>query len=232
MSKNIYINGTYEKNNPTWDVEDSFWKAKQILKIMNKNGIRPKSVCDVGCGAGEVLNQLYSQMPTDVDFVGYEISPQAFKLCQQRKKKRLRFCLGDFLKEEKTFFDLLLVIDVVEHIEDYFSFLRKLRQKGEYKIFHIPLELSVQMVLRVSPLLRARRKVGHLHHFNKEIALELLNETGYEIIDYFYTGVTVDLPAKSFPAFLAKLPRRVMFCFNQDLTVRLLGGYSLMVLAK
>ena len=32
-----YINGEYLEKNPTWDVEDSPWKAEHILKIINRN---------------------------------------------------------------------------------------------------------------------------------------------------------------------------------------------------
>ena len=82
-----------------------------------------------------------------------------------------------------------MAIDVFEHVEDYFGFLRKLREKAEYKIFHIPLDLSVQTVLRSSPIIKGRKSVGHIHYFTKETALETLKDTGYEIIDYFYKVV-------------------------------------------
>jgi hypothetical protein len=118
------------EKNPTWDVEHSPWKAKQILKIINDNKLQPHSV---GCGAGEILNQLYLQMPKNVSFVGYEISPQAFKLCQQRKKDRIHFYLENLLENKEAFFDLVLVIDVLEHIGDYLDFLEELREKGLYK---------------------------------------------------------------------------------------------------
>ena len=57
--KNIYENGRYFDKNPAWHTEDSPWKARQILSCLNRNHIRPKSVCEVGCGAGEVLSQLH-----------------------------------------------------------------------------------------------------------------------------------------------------------------------------
>ncbi len=89
--KNIYENGRYFDKNPTWHTEDSPWKAKQILYCLNRNHIRPDSVCEVGCGAGEILNQLHRQMAGDVLFHGYEISPQAYQLCKGRAKERLEF---------------------------------------------------------------------------------------------------------------------------------------------
>jgi len=232
MSRIMYTEGRYFKKNPTWHAEDSPWKAKQIINILSKNNIYPKSVVEVGCGSGEILNQLHFSMPEDTIFVGYEISPQAFELCEKRKKKRLNFYLKDFVHEKDAGFDVVLCIDVLEHIEDCFSFLRCLKEKAEYKIFHIPLDLSVQTVLRSSPILKVWNDLGHIHYFNKEIAIEILKDTGYQVLDYFYTAGSTDLPAKSFKSLLARIPRKIMFRLNKDIAVRILGRYSLLVLTK
>jgi len=232
MSRVMYAEGAYLKKNPSWHAEDSAWKAKQIINILNQNNIHPKSVVEVGCGCGEILNQLHLHMPEDTVFIGYEISPQAFELCQQRKKKRLNFHLKDFVQEKDASYDVVLCIDVLEHTEDYLSFLRRLREKGKYKIFHIPLDLSVQTVLRSSPILKVWDDLGHIHYFNKEIAIEALKGTGYQILDYFYTSGSTDLPAKSFKSWLTRIPRKIMFKLNKDITVRILGRYSLLLLTK
>lgn len=232
MSEAIYTQGQYLENNPTWHIEDSVWKAEQIFKIIQKNKLQPSSICEVGCGSGEILNQLYLKMPVNVDLVGYEISPQAYQICQSRTKDRLNFNFGNFLQEEDAYFDFLLCIDVFEHIENYFIFLKKLRQKADYKIFHIPLDISVSSVIRSTPILRSRQQVGHLHYFSKETALATLEDTGYEICDFFYTASSIDLPIKNLKTYLANLPRKVLYSLNQDMTVRLLGGYSLLVLTR
>lgn len=228
----MYDDGTYHENNPTWHEEDSPWKAKQIIKIIEKNRLNPQKICEVGCGAGEILNQLSIYFGTDKEFFGYEVSPQAYQLCLAKAKPNLTFQLSNLLSEDTEFFDIVLAIDVFEHIEDYFTFLRKLKNKAQYKIFHIPLDLSVQSVLRCSPILKLRRSVGHIHYFTKETALETLNDTGYKVIDYFYTGNTIDLPNRGWKASLMKIPRKLAFSINNDLAVRVLGGYSLLVLAE
>jgi 2-polyprenyl-3-methyl-5-hydroxy-6-metoxy-1,4-benzoquinol methylase len=212
-------------------VEDSPWKAKQILSIINKNNLNPKSIAEIGCGAGEILHQLYMKMDNDVSFVGYEISQNAFDLCQQRKEDRLRFKM-DGIFEETSSFDVIMVIDVFEHIEDYWGFLRNLSKMGNYKIFHIPLDISAQAVLRGSPFLRVRERVGHIHYFTKDTALATLRDTGHEIIDYFYTAGAVELSRRLLRTRLLRLPRKICYRINKDFAVRLLGGYSLMVLAK
>jgi len=84
------------------------------------------------------------------------------------------------LLETKERFDLLLCIDVFEHIPNYLVFLEKLRNHADRFIFHIPLDLSVLTILRPARLLKGRYGVGHLHTFNYELALAVLKDTGYE----------------------------------------------------
>jgi cyclopropane fatty-acyl-phospholipid synthase-like methyltransferase len=228
----IYKDGTYFEKHPTWHQEDSHWKAKQILKILNKNNIIPSTICEIGCGAGEILNCLTSAYDDDVVFYGYDISPQAFEICRRKEKHNLHFVMKNLLDEVVIRFDVAMAIDVLEHIEDYFGFLRKFKKHGTYKVFHIPLDLSVQTVLRSSPILKWRQSVGHIHYFTKETALATLKDTGYEVVDCFYTNTDLELSNRSWKANLLKLPRILLFSLHQDLTVRLLGGFSLLILAK
>lgn len=232
MFEEMYTHSDYLRKNPTWHVEDSAWKAKQIVRMMKRNNIVPKTICEVGCGAGEILRQLQHNMNKECMFWGYEISPQAFELCQKRANERLHFELGDILQEKDAFFDLILLIDLIEHLEDYFSFLREIKPRSQYKILHIPLDVSVQTVLRSSPIMEVRELVGHIHYFTKEIALQILKDVGYEILDYFYTTGSIELPAQSIKSYIARLPRKLLFAIHKDLAVRIMGRYSLMVLAK
>ncbi len=228
----VYEDGTYLENNPTWHEENSAWKARQILRILERNGISPSTVAEVGCGAGGILVSLANVFGPDVQFSGYEISPQALALCKDKEKPNLHFFLQDLLAESTVSFDVLLAIDVIEHVEDCFGFLRRVRARGRYKVFHIPLDLSVQMVLRSSPLLRVREKVGHIHYFTKETALATLRDTGHEIVDHFYTRPSLERPNLGWRVNLLRLPRKLLFSLHPDLTVRILGGFSLLALTR
>jgi hypothetical protein len=187
----IYESGEYLEKNPHWHAADSAWKAEQILKMIRKHGLNPATVCEVGCGAGEILNNLHAQLPETI-FFGYEVSPQAFEICSAKSKERLQFTLGDLLKTDKRF-DLLLCIDVFEHVPNYLSFLEKLRGHAERFVFHIPLDLSMLSILRPARLMKTRYGVGHVHMFTAEMALAVLKDTGYEVVDSFFTAGGVEL---------------------------------------
>jgi hypothetical protein len=178
-----------------------------------------------------VLVQLQKRFP-QAELTGWEISPQALALAQTRAQAGLSFCEGDFISAGEAGSDLLLVLDVFEHVEDYFAFLRGLKGKAAaYTLFHIPLDLSVQAVLR-GLLLSWRSQIGHLHYFTRELALAALQETGFEVIDAVYTTYAIDRPAPTFKARLGRWPRRLAFALQPDLAAKTLGGFCLLVLAR
>ncbi len=232
MFKDMYTSGEYLEKNPAWHVEESPWKAKQVLRMLGQSHLHPQSVCEVGCGVGEILHQLQATMDDNCMFWGYDISPQALELARKRENERLHFKLADITQEKEAAFDILLIIDVLEHLENYFSFLRDLKSKGEYKILHIPLDLSVQMVLRRNGLLEVRQAYGHIHYFTKELALQMLKELDYEVLDYFYTSSSIELPTYELRNRLMRIPRKLAFAVHRDMAARILGGSRLLILAK
>jgi SAM-dependent methyltransferase len=228
----LYTTCSYLEKNPLWHTEESSWKAEHVMRMINRHKISARTICEVGCGAGEVLKQLQRRFDDECDFLGCDVSPQAIELCRSRANEKLHFELGDVTRISGRFFDLILVLDIIEHLEDYFSFLRIVKERALYKIFHVPLDLSVQAVLRATPLIRDRQRFGHIHYFTKETALQLLTDLGYTIIDWFYTAVALDLPSPNLKNIVMRVPRRLLYSINRDVAVRLLGGYRLLVLTK
>ena len=138
--------------------------------------------------------------------------------------------------------------DVLEHVEDPFSFLRDIRPKSTYKIIHLPLDISVRNVL-LGNLIKFRAAYGHLHYFTKDLALQMLRDAGYEVIDYLYTWQENPLQfiwsenrksprklARKLAGFIARkilgVPSLLFFALQKDLAARVIGRWILMVLAK
>ncbi|MDQ3215016.1 MAG: class I SAM-dependent methyltransferase [Pseudomonadota bacterium] len=232
MTCELYTQGRYAENYPTWHVEHSAWKAQHVLDMLKRNRLAPRTIAEVGCGAGEILKQLHDRMDDQVRLVGYDISPQAHALSESRVSERLQFKLMDFLQDETAEFDLILLIDVVEHIDDYYHFLRALKPRTRYVILHLPLDLSVQTVLRKDFFRTVHESAGHLHYFSQETARQMLADVGYEILDARLTASSLDLPMTSFKMALARLPRKLLYALNPGFACRLLGGSSLLVLAQ
>jgi len=226
----MYFDGSYLENNKTWHLEDSQWKCEQITKLLSINSINPKTVCEVGCGAGEILCQL-SLTLKDAEFFGYEISPQAFELCKSKESKLIHFEFGNIL-EKSVNCDLLLCIDVFEHVQDYMGFISDIKSTATYKVFHIPLDISALSVIS-KRMINTRKSMGHLHYFTAESAIATLEGCGYSIIDSFYTGGFLrPHRSQTLRSKIARFPRRLLYLISPGFMAKTLGGCSLIVLAK
>jgi SAM-dependent methyltransferase len=246
MALDFYTDGTYLENNPDWHIGESPWKTQAILQMIQRSHLHPRSVCEVGCGAGEILRLLQPELDPNCDLVGYDIAPQAIKLGQLRgENEHLHLFAKDFLEEKDCFYDVILMIDVLEHFENCFEVLRDIKTKSEYKIFLLPLDISALSVA-LNELIDYRFATGHLHFFTKDLALQLLRDNGYEVLDAFYYLRPFDgnvwgdkHPLSLFIGVLRllrriwyRIPRYILYSIHRDLAVRLLGGWKLVVLAR
>lgn len=225
-SEALYTDGRYlDASGGNWHLEDAPFKAKYVDLMVRRHKLHPKTVCEIGCGAGGVLANLRQLWGTEPVFTGFDISPQAHALSQQFSQPNLQFVLGDAFAQDQTY-DLVLVMDVVEHVENCFEFLRQARDKGTFKLYHIPLEITCSSALR--DMLHEGYNLGHIHHFSRSTALAALKHTGHKIIDTLYTPVAFECP-KLWRTRVTNFARRLL---PQTICARLLGGYSLLVLAK
>jgi SAM-dependent methyltransferase len=231
LPENKYISSDYFRQNPTWDSEDSPWKATLVSKILQASDLNPGSVCEVGCGAGRVLAELRHFYP-QAKLFGYDIAPDATRFWPEHEHANIRFQFGDFFALNKEVHDIIMLLDVIEHVADPLAFLTNLRGAARHYILHIPLDLSAVAVLREKPILYQREKAGHIHYFTKNLALSLLRECGYNIVEWRYSGATFEVPRRTWKTRLASIPRGLAYALNKDLGVRALGGETLIVLAE
>ncbi len=229
----FYTEGTYLQNNPSWDADDVDWKLEKILPLIRSYFETDKRlrICEIGCGGGGLLSKLADKFPQHT-FVGWDISPDAAQFWTD-KKDNLSFHVGDiFNSSHEQSFDLILLIDVIEHVENPHSFLSNTQKIAENIFFHVPLDLSAVSVVLDYKLLKARRQVGHIHYFTKSLFLDLLRETSLSAVSVNFSNSWKDSPHKSISTKLLNTFRYVLNFFSPELNARLLGGNTLFVLAK
>jgi len=226
-----YSSSDYLDANPTWDSEDSPWKAKKVSDFIHKLHVPSLNICEIGCGAGGILAELRKKH-SDAVLTGFDIAPLLNKFWKMHDGFNINFILGDFLNDSFQNYETILLLDVIEHLRDPFYFLNKIKSRGSHFIFHMPLDLSSVNVLREKPLLNVRKKVGHIHYFTKNLFLSLLSESGFEVVGWEYTKAYLSGPGHSLKTMLASIPRSIAFFFNKDMGVRILGGETLLVYAK
>ena len=167
-----------------------------------------------------------------------DIAADAIELASRRADEHLTFECGDYLTAEVSQPDVLMLLDVFEHVPDYLGFLSALRERAELFVFHIPLDMCAWSVtLRSRWMLQMRETYGHLHYFSYETALATLESAGYTIVDEFFTD-DYDADAAMVPERTAWRQRmyyevrRTLFRISPRLAVALFPHFNVLVLAR
>jgi predicted TPR repeat methyltransferase len=227
----IYNDNTYLHNNPSWHEEDASFKANKIIHLLKRNPLAFNTVSEIGCGSGEILVQLESHFPDVIKFHGFDISNDAINIAKKKETEKIKFELKDIsAKSETIFYDLQLVIDVIEHIENYFEFLSQIVSKSRYTLFHIPLDMCMWSLFREKMLIESKDRVGHIHNFTEDFIKSILSDRGFEIIDEVYTEPIIQ--ATSNKQKFINIIRKILFKINKRFCVKTLGGYSILLLTK
>jgi SAM-dependent methyltransferase len=228
-----YETGAYGEHNPDWHEADAPFKAAALAVVARFAGLVPHTVLDVGCGTGRVLAELKRELDgewPDTTYEGWDIASEPIGRARASYEgDRITFVKGDFLESERKA-DLLLCVDVIEHVASDLQFLVALRPRAQWFLFRIPLDLSALDVVRPRRLLEARRRYGHRQFYTRETALALLEEAGFQVEVWRYDRVPP--PADTLRRRLVDRVRRSLFSAVPDATVRWIGGFSLVVCAR
>lgn len=236
---NPYTSGEYAKKNPLYHIEDTFFKWNNFFKILKISKIdlnKINSIVDVGCGSGGILTEAKKSnfFSENCKYSGHDINPDAIKLAKEKDKK-INFFNEDYINTKNSQADLIIAADVFEHIENPYDFLKRLRKKGNFFLFNIPLEINLlSMIRRKNIFKNSYNQVGHLHFYTKKTAVLLLESCGYKVVKYIYADIRLKevKEKKELKKFAIFLPQYLLGLISKNLASSIFGGYSLVVLAK
>ncbi len=129
-----------------YEVEETHWwfvgRRRIILSFIEriighlKQKGRPR-ILDVGCGTGANLEMLATFGAAE----GVDISADALMFCRARGLQDVKLSEAERLPYEDNSFDLVTVLDVVEHFDDDLAGLREMRRvlrPGGYTLIFVP----------------------------------------------------------------------------------------------
>jgi 2-polyprenyl-3-methyl-5-hydroxy-6-metoxy-1,4-benzoquinol methylase len=169
------------------------WVRREIKPLLPNN---PSRVLEVGAGAGGTLKWIKALNPK-AETTAVEINPALLHELRQNVDVPIIGPIDEALPQLKSY-DLILLLDVLEHVADPTATLRnlaKLLEKGGQIIVSVPniAHLSVSV-----PLLLKRRfnyqDAGildrtHLKFFVEETAVKLLNDANFVVIGGLISGM-------------------------------------------
>lgn len=234
----MYTSGEFLDNNPTWDRENSEEKVEGIFNAIPEsfweNFDRENfTIADVGCGAGGIIG-IFSEKLKQKGFkitsaMGCDIADVALEMARGEWGD-IEFYNGEITESKKNF-DLGLLFDVIEHVEEPEKLIRDVSKHCRYIIFRIPMDYNWNVRIRNRYKYLADT-FGHINYYDRKRALNILEEQKGNVIYH-----------KLFPGFKTEFSRRflsktgfavryILNMFSPSLTAELLGGYSLMVIVK
>jgi len=84
MAESLYTSGQYLEKHATWHMEESPWKVQHLVPMLRRHQLVPQTICEVECGAGEVLLLLQESMSDTCTLWGYDI-PRKPSKCARGK---------------------------------------------------------------------------------------------------------------------------------------------------
>jgi 2-polyprenyl-3-methyl-5-hydroxy-6-metoxy-1,4-benzoquinol methylase len=189
-----FYSGDYKKFNDSAlevQLEDAdFYHGTwgQMAANIERLRLRPlagTSLLDVGCGWAQALLFLRG---LGMDCYGFDPAPEAVEYATRKGLNVRHAGMGQMAVFENRRFDVVTLMNVLEHLADPVSILREIRsdvlKPGGMIVIDVPNEFNVfQTAGRdlhglsdwwVAP-------PGHLNYFNRETLTNLLEGTGYEV---------------------------------------------------
>ena len=104
-------------------------RIKYIQDTLNKKKLNKLKILDVGCGGGlvsEGIAKLGADV-TGIDFIDENI--RVAKKHAKQSKLEINYIVKDFEKERLTSkYDVIIIFEVLEHLENWKSFLEKIQK--------------------------------------------------------------------------------------------------------
>jgi SAM-dependent methyltransferase len=155
--------------------------AKTVITI--KDNIH---AIDIGCGVGNMLKSM-SQTLTTAKLYGFE--PNAHKKKELEGIKNVAEIYTDIEQVNPSYFDLITMIHVLEHVESPLDFLKNLKYKikpGGYLIVAVPDYTENPFDLIIT---------DHATHFAMDTLFHLLLMSGFEILNISNKAINKEIIA-------------------------------------
>jgi SAM-dependent methyltransferase len=151
-------------------------QTEALLKLVDKLNVH--TVLDVGCGAGDNLAAIAGAIPQLV-LSGVDVSPGALALAAKRVPKANLRELDVQCENLNDTFDLVMAIQVVEHLPDDGAALRNMALMAKHWV----------IVTTMRGHMRASEKsIGHLRNYSDNDLRGKAARAGLEVVDLFGWG--------------------------------------------
>jgi SAM-dependent methyltransferase len=186
-----------------WRALGAVGKADHVIALCERDGLRPRSTLEVGCGDGALLCEL-ERRGFGGRLSGLEISDAAVAIARERPQiDAVERYDGVHVPGADGAHDLGILSHVLEHVPDPRALLREVARACSAVVVEVPLEANVSAR-------RARKRehaaeVGHLQRLDRDGARRIVADAGLILADELEDA----LPLSVHRFFAAGAPARV-----------------------
>lgn len=98
------------------------WRFDVLRREMRRLGITPGKTLEIGCGHGVLRQQIEEAFHVPVD--GCDLNSHALEMAPEGRGRLLVYNIFDCLPAMCEAYDMILLMDVIEHLEDDLGFLQ------------------------------------------------------------------------------------------------------------
>jgi len=149
------------------------WRHAGVLKAVAESGIRPERGFEIGCGSGVARKMLEQDLNIPVD--GCDLSRAGLEMADPGRGRLLFY---DILELEPSMlgrYDVIFLLDVVEHIQDDTAFLSaalKHLRPGGLVVVNVPASMLL--------FSQYDRVTGHVRRYTRKSLASLFRRCGVE----------------------------------------------------
>jgi SAM-dependent methyltransferase len=165
-----------------WRALGAASKATHVVELLRRGGIRARTLVEVGCGDGALLEALARAGVADV-YDGFELSEPAARIAAARGipgARRIEAYDGSRIPADDGAYDLAVVSHVLEHVRDPPSRLAEAARIARHVLVEVPLEAnrSAQRPAKVAEA----RSIGHIQAFSRADMGALATGAGLRVV--------------------------------------------------
>ncbi|RLE01448.1 MAG: SAM-dependent methyltransferase [Bacteroidetes bacterium] len=168
----------------------------EILAIISKLNVQ--RILDLGSGNGALCQQLQK---SGYDAVGVEIDKKGIEIARKAYQEVPFYCYGvgddpELLLEKEQPFEAVISTEVIEHLFTPHTLIRYAKavlQDRGYLILSTPYHgyiknMAISVLNKWDFHFTALRPGGHIKFFSRRTLSQLLNQNGFEVIDFSGVG--------------------------------------------
>jgi len=161
------------------------WRFKTLLKL-NVLPVSKQNIFEIGCGTGVFLNQLKSKF--NYSILGCELERNTYEIGVKNigKEHIIFYNIFDNNPNLLASFDIVFLMDVIEHIENDRDFIKKAIQYLKHNgliIINVPAHNAL--------FSKYDSIAGHYRRYNKKEIKAVLSELNLNVLHIKYWGFTL-----------------------------------------